>query len=166
MSLLNELNAMFDAPDKEANPHKMSGVLPEPNRKLSALATTKYADLFDGLDDMELPTATIDAIMANKAIDQRINTSATFINDVAENRTQLLAQAMRDQHKGKDLIRASVDAKTRLKELKYRESFIVPDALAHNIQSMISYYNKKVDGKRFKSKRIGNENALEITRMR
>lgn len=166
MSLLNELNAMFDAPDKEANPHKMSGVLPEPNRKLSPLATTKYADLFDGLDDMELPTATVDAIMANKAIDQRIRTSAAFILDVAETRTTLLAHAMRDQHKGKDLIRASVDAKTRLKELKYRESFIVPDALAHNIQSMISYYNKKVDGKRFKSKRIGNENALEITRMR
>jgi hypothetical protein len=166
MSLLNDFNTLFAAPDKTANPHKMSGVLPEPNRKLSELATTKYADLFDGLDDMELPPATIDAVMANKAIDRRINTSATFINDVAENRTQLLAQAMRDQHKGKDVIRASMDAKGKLKELKYRESFLVPDALARNMQALVSYHNKKLDGKRFKTKRIGNDQTLEITRTR
>lgn len=166
MSLLAELHAMFEAPDKKASPHKMSGVLPQAKRKMSELSRTKYAYIFDGLDDMELPKATINAVMVNKQIDQRINASATFINDIAEKRTTLLAHAMRDEHKGKDLIRASTQAKDRLKELKYRESFIVPDALAHNMQSMISYYNKKEDGKRFKSRRIGNENALEIMRMR
>jgi hypothetical protein len=166
MSLLAELSDWYNAPTKEASPHKMSGVLPEPNRKMSELSRTKYADFFDGLDDMELPDATIDAVMANREIDRRINASATFINEVAENRTHLLAQSMRDQRKGKDVIRASVEAKGKLKELKYRESFCVPDALAHNMQSMISYYNKKIDGKRFKSKRVGNDRALEITRMR
>ena len=166
MSLLAELHAMFDAPDRKSSPHKMSGVLPQVKREMSALSRTKYAYIFDGLDDMELPNATIDAVMANKAIDQRINTSATFILDIAENRTQLLAQAMRDQHKGKDLIRASVDAKGKLKELKYRESFLVPDALARNMQALVSYHNQKLDGKRFKTKRVGNDQTLEITRMR
>jgi hypothetical protein len=166
MSLLAELHAMFDAPDRQTNPHKMSGVLPQAKREMSELSKTKYADFFDGLDDMELPDATIDAVMANREIDRRINASATFINEVAENRTHLLAQSMRDQRKGKDVIRASVEAKGKLKELKYRESFCVPDALAHNMQSMISYYNQKIDGKRFKSKRVGEDRALEITRMR
>ncbi len=166
MSLMQELQTWYTAPDRKANPHKMSGVLPQVKRQMSELSRTKYAYIFDGLDDMELPNATIDAVMANREIDRRINASATFILDVAEKRTTLLAHAMRDEHKGKDLIRASVDAKTRLKELKYRESFLVPDALAHNMQSMISYYNKKEDGKRFKSRRIGNENALEIMRTR
>jgi len=73
---------------------------------------------------------------------------------------------MRDAYKGKDMARTSVDAKTRLKELKYRESFIVPDVLARNMQALVSYHNQKKDGKRFKTKRVGNDRALEITRMR
>lgn len=165
MSLLNELNALFDAPDKEANPHKMSGVLPEPNREMSELSRTKYAYIFDGLDDMELPTATIDAIMANKAIDQRIRTGAQEIEDIAKVNA-LRADAIRESRGGKDRVRTSAEAKAKLQELKYRQSFYVPDALARNMQALVSYYNGKPDGKRFKTKRVSNDQTLEITRMR
>jgi len=165
MTLINELSDWYNAPDKEANPHKMSGVLPEPNRKLSALATTKYADLFDGLDDMELPPATIDAVMANKAIDQRIRTGAQEIEDIAKVNA-LRADAIRESRGGKDRVRTSAEAKVKLQELKYRQSFYVPDALARNMQALVSYYNGKPDGKRFKTKRVSNDQTLEITRMR
>ena len=165
MSLLAELHAMFDAPDRKSSPHKMSGVLPEPNREMSALSKTKYAYIFDGLDDVELPKATIDALLANREIDRRINTSATEANTLASrNREQ--ARAMRDARKSKDMVRTSIEAKARLQDLGYRQSFFVPNELTHNMQALISYYNGKPDGKRFKSKRAGEDRALEITRMR
>jgi len=165
MSLINDFATWYASPERTANPHKMSGVLPEPNHEMSALSKTKYADLFDGLDDMALPDATIDALMANREIDRRINTSATEANTLASrNREQ--ARALRDARKSKDMVRTSTEAKARLQELGYRQSFFVPNELTHNMQALISYYNGKPDGKRFKSKRAGEDRALEITRMR
>jgi hypothetical protein len=165
MSLINDFATWYASPERTANPHKMSGVLPEPNREMSALSKTKYAYIFDGLDDMELPEATIDAMMANREIDRRINTSATEANTLASrNREQ--ARALRDARKSKDMVRTSIEAKAKLQDLGYRQSFFVPNELTHNMQALISYYNGKPDGKRFKSKRAGEDRALEITRMR
>ena len=165
MQTLRDMVNDLDTPLR-THPHKHRNELPAPvKRELSAVSQTKYADLFSGLDDLALPDATVDAIMDNRELLLKNHLRTNSVLDVAErNREQ--ARAMRDAHKGKDMVHTSADAKAKLKELKYRESFCVPDALAHNMQSMISYYNKKPDGKRFKSKRIGNENALEIMRMR
>ena len=149
-----------------AHPHKHRNEAPAPiKRGLSAVSQDKYADLFDGLDDMALPEATIDAVMDNRELLIKNHARTNGVLDVAD-RNREMAREMRDAYKGKDMVRTGADAKGKLKELKYRESFCVPDALAHNMQSMISYYNQKIDGKRFKSKRVGNDRALEITRMR
>jgi len=165
MQSLRDMVNDLDTP-LTAHPHKHRNDAPAPiKRGLSAVSQGKYADLFDGLDDMALPDATIDAVMDNRELLIKNHARTNGVLDVADrNREQ--ARAMRDAHKGKDMIRTSADAKGKLKELKYRESFCVPDELSHNMQALISYYNTKPEGKRFKSKRVGNDRTLEITRMR
>ena len=165
MQSLRDMVNDLDTP-LTAHPHKHRNDPPAPvKRGLSAVSQDKYADLFDGLDDMALPDATIDAVMDNRELLIKNHARTNGVLDVAD-RNREMAREMRDAYKGKDTARTSVDAKTRLKELKYRESFIVPDVLARNMQALVSYHNQKLDGKRFKTKRVGNDRALEITRMR
>jgi len=165
MSLLAELNDWYNAPDREASPHKMSGVLPQIRREMSELSRTKYAYFFDGLDDMDLPEATLKTLSPNKEIVNRIRVGSKELEDIA-GVNALRADAMREAHKGKPMIRSSVEAKERLQEIKYRESFLVTDALARNMQALVSYHNQKKDGKRFKTRRINPDQTLEIMRIR
>lgn len=61
---------------------------------------------------------------------------------------------IRDLYKTKDLVRTAEAAKEKLHSIKVQEKFLVADALGRNMQALVSYYNGKKDGKRFKTKRI------------
>jgi hypothetical protein len=122
-------------------------------------------DLFDGLDDP------VDEHLLTSA-----QTAATHISDTAAKidvlqdiakRNRAEVSDIRDNYKNKDLLRTPREAIDRLNELKVQEKFLIPDAMAHNMQALVSKRNQKVDGKRFKTKMIVSATpVLQVWRTR
>jgi hypothetical protein len=134
--------------------------------KVSAEWRQILDDLYEGLeqpaDDLRLV--------------QSAQTAATHISDLAAKadvlqdiakRNRAEVGEIRDLYKNKDLLRTPREAIDKLNELKVQEKFLIPDAMAHNMQALVSKRNQKVDGKRFKTKMIVSATpVLQVWRTR
>jgi hypothetical protein len=70
------------------------------------------------------------------------------------------ADAIRDSYKYKEVIRNGTDAKAKLRSMAIQEKFVVPDEVARNMQSLVSYHNQKPEGKRYKTARVNGPTSM------
>lgn len=133
--------------------------------KVSAEWRALLDELYVGLEapaDERLVTSALEAASHIGDVAAKVN----MLQDIAK-RNRAEVEDIRDQYKNKDLIRTPREAIDKLNELKVQEKFLIPDAMAHNMQALVSKRNQKEHGKRFKTKRISSATpVLQVWRTR
>lgn len=164
---LRDMVAALDNPittvARPYQPHLTTETPTMPN--VSAEWRTILDSLYAGL---ETPADERLVVSAREAADHIGNVAAkvNMLQDIAK-RNRAEVGEIRDLYKNKDLIRTPREAIDKLNALKVQEKFLIPDAMAHNMQALVSKRNQKENGKRFKTKRISSATpVLQVWRTR
>lgn len=118
------------------------------------------------LDDLYAGLNNIDERTVESALAAHDHTALHFQRMDAVNKLAAVnvakADALRDAHKYKEVIRNGTEAKAKLRSMAVQERFCVPDEVAHNMQALVSYHNKKPEGKRYKTERINGATSMLV----